>query len=231
MYQIMFYVGLACTFIFLVASVVLFVKNDVKKRIGDLTGTNARKAIKKLNEGANNSQKMTEATEDNKTDVHSKIKVIDKTTKKSVEKKAALSDKRVKEESTDSLVPDDEATDVLPTIDEATEMLYQDELTDVLTEDEATDVLTEDEATELLTEDEATDVLTDDEATDILTEDITEPLTMEEATELLYEEIKISEGSFDSILNGATNPEEDSSIPDIFEVEEDVTVVHTQEKI
>jgi len=48
MFQMMFYVGLVLALFFLVVSVILFVKNDVAKLMGDITGWNAKREIRKL---------------------------------------------------------------------------------------------------------------------------------------------------------------------------------------
>lgn len=264
MYQMMFYGGLAGTFIFLILSVVLFIKNDVRKRIGDLTGANARKAIKEINEKAQRQYLEKESGEETgkiviheeKTDneVEKTIKKASKKTKKPVIRKPAFRDE-------DTKVPesDDELTEVLPTLNN------QEAATDVLY-DEQTSVLAGDEAMELLTDEEGTELLNRDEATELLIEEVTETLASEEETELLYDEVNISSGGFNSILNGATNPDivsgddgektdlltaailagytdgdrsvqeeplatEMIPIPDVFEVEEDVTVVHTEDMI
>jgi Sec-independent protein translocase protein TatA len=48
MYEIMFYAGMACFVLGCIVSIILFVKNDIAKAIGDVTGHNARKAMKKM---------------------------------------------------------------------------------------------------------------------------------------------------------------------------------------
>lgn len=48
MYEMMFYGGLVSFAVGLIISIALFVKNDVGKMIGDLTGYNAKKAMKEL---------------------------------------------------------------------------------------------------------------------------------------------------------------------------------------
>lgn len=48
MYKIMFYVGLVGAIISLGFSVILFVRNNVAKLIGDMTGWNAQRAKKKF---------------------------------------------------------------------------------------------------------------------------------------------------------------------------------------
>ena len=47
MFQIMFYAGLVFTIVFLILTVFFFVKHDVAKQVGDVTGRNAKKAIRK----------------------------------------------------------------------------------------------------------------------------------------------------------------------------------------
>lgn len=48
MYKMIFVFGLMMTIIFLIISVVLFVRNDVPKLMGDITGRNAKKAVKRM---------------------------------------------------------------------------------------------------------------------------------------------------------------------------------------
>ncbi len=288
MYQIMFYVGLVCTFVFLIASVILFIKNDVRKKIGDLTGANARKEIKKLNEEMQSNQERMEALSDHNNKINFQITEDAPETEKPQKKKRFSAKKTVskQDEATDLLLQD-EKTDLLAE-DEVTSRLSADEATDVLNRDEAADVLSEERVTDVLVQDalshyeedatdvlmqestdilygedatdvlmqestdilygedatdvlmqESTDVLYGEDATDVLTDEatavLTETLVSNVETELLYEEIKISEGAFDSILNGATDPdavtEEASTQNNVFEIEEDVTVVHTDDSI
>lgn len=237
MYQIMFYVGLVCTFVFLIASVILFIKNDVRKKIGDLTGANARKEIKKLNEEIQSNQERMEALSDHNNKINFQITEDAPETEKPQKKKRFSAKKTVskQDEATDLLLQD-EKTDLLAE-DEVTSRLSADEATDVLMQ-ESTDILYGEDATDVLMQ-ESTDVLYGEDATDVLTDEatavLTETLVSNAETELLYEEIKISEGAFDSILNGATDPDavtEDASTQNnVFEIEEDVTVVHTDDSI
>ena len=288
MYQIMFYGGLVCTFVFLIASVILFIKNDVRKKIGDLTGANARKEIKKLNEEIQSNQERMEALSNHNNKINFQITEDAPETEKPQKKKRFSAKKTVskQDEATDLLLQD-EQTDLLAE-DEVTSRLSADEATDVLNRDEAADVLSEERVTDVLVQDalshyeedatdvlmqestdilygkdatdvlmqestdilygedatdvlmqESTDVLYGEDATDVLTDEatavLTETLVSNAETELLYEEIKISEGAFDSILNGATDPdavtEEASTQNNVFEIEEDVTVVHTDDSI
>lgn len=48
MFRIMFYVGFVGANIFLIISIVLFVRNNVAKLIGDVTGWNTKRAMKEL---------------------------------------------------------------------------------------------------------------------------------------------------------------------------------------
>ena len=237
MYQIMFIGGMAGTFIFFLLSVLLFIKNDVRKKIGDLTGANARKAIKESYEKSHKNQKGLEGEA-------LKITVRENENRKDSVKKTLKTQKKHKNEE---WALGDEATELLQNVhdmDEATELLQTN-----ASEDEATELLQTndigDEATELLQSDndpEATDVLYQyqDEETELLSQDetavllqnVTETLVGEESTEPLYEEVNISEGDMDSILNGAVNAgEEIVTMPDIFEVEEDLMVVHADATI
>lgn len=126
-----------------------------------------------------------------------------------------------------------------PKTEEVTELLVRDAI-----EDEVTMILTEDEKTELLKNDDATDVLMED-ATDVLSEDeVTDILINEEVTDVLFENINISSEDNGSILDGAVlsdlegiAPERkltrqtELPMPDIFVVEEDTTITHTDERI
>ena len=53
MYEMMFYGGLVSFAVGLIVTIALFVKNDVGKVIGDLTGYNAKKAMKELQKKKN----------------------------------------------------------------------------------------------------------------------------------------------------------------------------------
>ncbi|MGN0437205.1 MAG: hypothetical protein ACI4F4_01695 [Lachnospiraceae bacterium] len=248
MYQIMFIGGMAGTFIFFLLSVFLFVKNDVRKRIGDLTGANARKAIKESYEKSHKNQKVLEGES-------AEIMIREKPAQKDSVKKSLKVEKKHKteewalgDEATELLNDSrdlEEATELLQTEigDEATELLQTNDIGEEVTEllqtnigDDATELLRYDndpEATDVLYQyqDEETELLSQEE-TAVLLQNVTETLVGEESTEPLYEEVNISEGDMDSILNGAVNSgEEMVAMPDIFEVEEDVTVVHTDETI
>ena len=245
MYQVMYYVGLSGTVIFFLLSVILFFKKDIAKLLGDVTGWNARHAIKK----ENIQMKETAIEGGFQTDAPVKPKRPRKR-----KKQDRVTQLLVREENTEHLQADEETA--LLSEEEATTLLAENEITDVLSEEEATILLHTDEATELLHTEEATELLHTEEATELLhTEEATELLYTDEATELLqvqdeptdilYEDINISTEDGGSILDDAVESEnligdENSTVilsqkeqpmPDIFEVEEDTTVIHTEESI
>lgn len=201
MYQIIFYVGLSGAIIFFLLSVLLFVKNDVAKLIGDVSGWNAKKAIKRLNQ---------EGVED-------------------ISKKDAIrpDTSKILVRSEGSSVSTDEKTDIL---DQATDVLYE-EVTDVLNLVDDDLVLNQTDETDILRPEEETDILRQNGETDVLSLDgETDVLIRDEATDILYEEVNISFDEKDSILNATLDMgqmEKEKPMPDIFEVEEDITVVHS----
>ena len=245
MYQVMYYVGLSGTVIFFLLSVILFFKKDIAKLLGDVTGWNARHAIKK----ENIQMKETAIEGSFQTDAPVKPKRPRKR-----KKQDRVTQLLIREENTEHLQEDKETA--LLSEEEATTLLAENEITDVLSEEEATILLHTEEATELLHTEEATELLYTEEATELLhTEEATELLHTDEATELLqvqdeptdilYEDINISTEDGGSILDDAVESEnligdENSTVilsqkeqpmPDIFEVEEDTTVIHTEESI
>lgn len=201
MYQIIFYVGLSGAIIFFLLSVLLFVKNDVAKLIGDVSGWNVKKAIKRLNQ---------EGVED-------------------ISKKDAIrpDTSKILVRSEGSSVSTDEKTDIL---DQATDVLYE-EVTDVLNLVDDDLVLNQTDETDILRPEEETDILRQNGETDVLSLDgETDVLIRDEATDILYEEVNISFDEKDSILNATLDMgqmEKEKPMPDIFEVEEDITVVHS----
>ena len=236
MYQVMYYVGLSGTVIFFLLSVILFFKKDIAKLLGDVTGWNARHAIKK----ENIQMKETAIEGSFQTDAPVKPKRPRKR-----KKQDRVTQLLVREENTEHLQEDEETA--LLSEEEATTLLAENEITDVLSEEEATILLHTEEATELLHTEEATELLHTEEATELLyTEEATELLQVQdEPTDILYEDINISTEDGGSILDDAVEPEnligdENSTVilsqkeqpmPDIFEVEEDTTVIHTEESI
>ena len=218
MYQVMYYVGLSGTVIFFLLSVILFFKKDIAKLLGDVTGWNARHAIKKEN-------------------IQMKETAIEGSFQTDAPVKPKRPRKRKKQDRVTQLLVREENTEHLQE-DKETALLSEEEATTLLAENEITDVLSEEEATILLHTDEATELLHTDEATELLQ-------VQDEPTDILYEDINISTEDGGSILDDAVEPEnligdENSTVilsqkeqpmPDIFEVEEDTTVIHTEESI
>lgn len=218
MYQVMYYVGLSGTVIFFLLSVILFFKKDIAKLLGDVTGWNARHAIKKEN-------------------IQMKETAIEGSFQTDAPVKPKRPRKRKKQDRVTQLLVREENTEHLQE-DEETALLSEEEATTLLAENEITDVLSEEEATILLHTDEATELLYTEEATELLQ-------VQDEPTDILYEDINISTEDGGSILDDAVESEnligdENSTVilsqkeqpmPDIFEVEEDTTVIHTEESI
>lgn len=241
MFRIMFLAGLAFTILFLLLSIILFVKNDVAKLIGDITGWNARRAIKKINtRGAEEISKpqaiKTEVSKvlvhsvDTTNPIHKKLELkpkqsimaaIHEAQGKPVEEEmivlvgqevaGAEGEKMADDEITAILGEEDETT-VLPKEEGTAASGEENELTAVL-EEEVTTVLGEGEELTTVLGEEPTTVLSEgDELTAVLGEELTTVLGEgEEATRMLIGEEK--------------------PLPDIFEVEDQATVVHTEESI
>lgn len=287
MFKIMFFTGLAFTIVFLILSVILFVKNNVAKLIGDVTGWNAKRAIKKINERGTEEISKTQAIKsevskvlihsaDTTKPIHKKLELKPKQSimaaiheaqgksakevfkaeeemivlagkeitgtqqKKKITKQGILEGKTKMSEVAVS-VPDaesestgvfsDEAATVLDEADEATEILAE-EVTTVLDEgDEATALLAEEVTTVLGEEDEQTEVLTDNAAVNYREQESSTVVIADETNSILnmaegVVPILSEEEEFTMLLTGEEKP-----LPDIFEVEEQATVVHTDESI
>lgn len=257
MFRLMFLAGLAFTILFLLLSIILFVKNDVAKLIGDITGWNARRAIKKINTRGAEEISKTQAI---KTEV-SKVLVHSVDTTNPIHKKLELKPKqsimaaiheaqgkpveevfRAEEEmivlagqevagAEGEKMADDEITTILGEEDETTVLPKEEgtaasgeenELTAVL-EEEVTTVLGEGEELTAVLGEELTTVLSEgDELTAVLGKELTTVLSQEnELTTVLGEGEEATR-----MLIGEEKP-----LPDIFEVEDQATVVHTEESI
>ena len=101
MYEMMFYGGLVSFAVGLIVTIALFVRNDVGKVIGDLTGYNAKKAMKELQKKKEEKQQSGEPHEEQK-------KRADK------DKKEKRRLRRIRMEKTDVLPPRGEQTDAAP---------------------------------------------------------------------------------------------------------------------
>ena len=137
MYEILFYVGIILAGIFFVLAIVFFVKDHIAKIIGDLTGWNAKKEIKKMN------QKGVQAVAKKEMAIAQREEIIVKDVELSGEMIAA-----------ESMI-DEEETVLLS--EEETTLLAEEETT--LLDSEETILLTEEE-TELLVAEEETILLT-----------------------------------------------------------------------
>lgn len=242
--NIMLFGGIALAVVFAVIAVILFVKLDIPKVIGDLSGSTARKQIKEIREKGYESVQGSGASK--KDAIKSKgstgkieVRDIKRKTSRSEElekkgneryQKAVNELKKEQQSRADEF---ERETDILQEPDD-----YEKE-TDILSADEdydeATDVLTPEDDTEgatdvLAAEDDtegATDVLTAEDdtegATDVLTaaddEEATNVLTSdEEATNILLNEA----------VHG-TKPEVKDRAG--FKIVTDIIVVHTDESI
>lgn len=238
MFKVMFYGGFVLAVICLILSIVFFIRNDVAKLIGDVTGWNARKAIRKLNKKGAEDISKTEAI---KTEV-SKVLVHSASTTGALHIMSDASDKPAepkKRRKSRRGMPGDEKTDVLsekPIVDRPVREIFQPEedmivlagcettkegnsagsVYSALVDNEETGVLSGDEETDLLADNEKTSVLPGDEETDLLADG--------EKTSVL------SSGLEDAMKKIIAVPEE-KPLPAIFDVEEEATVVHTEESI
>lgn len=218
MYEIMFYGGTICAVFFFVMSLILFVKNNVWKLIGDVTGWNARKAMRRLDKkGAENLSK----TEAIKTEV-SKVLVRKATTTgmlqelpeegeqeetgKRVGKRRKFRKKT--EEHTQLLQQEAETTSSVFEVEEDMVVLAgglndrqsaeQEEYTTLLQQDTENE---EEVTTKLYGDDEPTEILQDD-----LQDEVTQPLTSgDEETALL-----VRDGDEETVLLVREDDEETS---------------------
>ena len=235
--NVMLFGGIALAVVFAVIAVILFVKLDIPKVIGDLSGSTARKQIKEIREKGYESLQGSGASKKDAIKSKgstSKIEVRDIKGKSASEEVSRKGNERYKkavdelnksrshhhirpeeadsEKATDILRPEEDyekETDVLRSEED-----YEKE-TDVLRADDEyereTDILTsEDEA------DAATDVLsTDSDATDVLSTD-------DDATDVLTMDTEASDSSETDIQG-----EEAEKFPLLV----DAVVVHTDESI
>ena len=255
--NIMLFGGIALAVVFAVVAVILFVKLDIPKVIGDLSGSTARKQIREIREKGYESVQGSGASKKDaikSKDSTGKIEVRDIKRKTSrseeLEKKGneryQKAVNELKKEQQSRMDEFERETDILTEPDD-----YEKE-TDILSADvdydEATDVLTPeddaDEATDVLTmEDDtegATDVLTMEDdmegATDVLTmeddaEGATDILTAaddEEATNVLTSDEEATNVLLNEAVHG-TKPEVKDRAG--FKIVTDIVVVHTDESI
>ena len=196
MYEIMFYAGTVLACLFLIISIILFIKNGVWKLIGDVTGLNARRAIKKLDKKGAEDTSKTEAIhqEVSKVLVHratttGSLQAVTESIEKDKVQRSGRKKARkrhTKEEKTTLLQNTQEqanSNDIFEVEDEMI-ILAGDQKDSVAKENEAegeyttlltpvgsanvTDENTDEITTRLYAEDVATDVLSEDDVTDVL---------------------------------------------------------------
>ncbi len=203
--NIMLFGGIALAVVFAVVAVILFVKLDIPKVIGDLSGSTARKQIREIREKGYESVQGSGASKKDaikSKDSTGKIEVRDIKRKTSrseeLEKKGneryQKAVNELKKEQKSRMDEFERETDILQGPDD-----YEKE-TDILTEpddyERETDILSADvdydEATDVLTPeddaDEATDVLTMEDDTEGATDVLTMEDDMEGATDVLMME-------------------------------------------
>ena len=203
--NIMLFGGIALAVVFAVVAVILFVKLDIPKVIGDLSGSTARKQIREIREKGYESVQGSGASKKDaikSKDSTGKIEVRDIKRKTSrseeLEKKGneryQKAVNELKKEQQSRMDEFERETDILQGPDD-----YEKE-TDILTEpddyERETDILSADvdydEATDVLTPeddaDEATDVLTMEDDTEGATDVLTMEDDMEGATDVLMME-------------------------------------------
>jgi hypothetical protein len=225
LYLILSYGGLALAVIFAIVAVIIFFKLDIRRAIGDMTGSTARKQIAEIREkgyesvqGAGASKK--DAIKDK--DSTGRISVRDAQGTIAVPEKTVAVQEEPDYESATNVLSEDDATDIL---EENSYESDAESATDILTDEDgyesATDVLSTEEDYE-----GATDVLSTEEdyegATDVLsTEDAYEGATDVLSTEEDYE------GATDVLAAGSTEYASGAGIRKLY----DIVVVHTDESI
>lgn len=221
MFRIMFLVGLVFAILFLLLSIILFIKNDVAKLIGDVTGWNARRAIKKINARGAEEVSKTQAikkevsnvlvhNEDTPDSAHEKLDLKPRQSiMAAIQEAQGKSMKEVSKIEKEMIILAEPAT-----ISREEQGVADEEFTTVLGgEDGLTTVLGEEVTTLLSADDEVTTVL-GGEMTTVLREG-------DEGTTVLRQEAEAA---------GIPVTVEEA-LPDIFEVEDEATVVHTSESI
>ena len=210
MYQWMFYIGLTLALVFLVISIILFFRNNVAKLIGDVTGWNAKRAIKKIYEkdAEGQSEQLAFASKGfsqktGKVERSDKIKkpsgqrniskgpqvevVPNQSILEAIQESSNYSAENVFQVEDEMMVlATDSGVEDLQDGDAVTTLLVDHNVTNPLTGDE-TSVLGEEE-TSLLIGDEETTLLTSEETTLLTGDEETTLLTSEETTLLAGDE-------------------------------------------
>ncbi|MBP3326931.1 MAG: hypothetical protein J6L77_10995 [Coprococcus sp.] len=248
-YNAMLYGGLALAVIFAIIAVILFVKLNIPKVIGDLTGSTAKKQIQEIREKGYESVQGAGVSKKDAIKSASDTGRISARDIKSSTQKTAEAGRAKYEQAISALEKEKAAEDYLKAIHEdATDVLsngYEEDATDILSDgydEDSTDILSDgydEDSTDILSndyEDESTDILTaeDSDATDVLTsydeDEATDILTAEEdgATDVLTAGEGMNTDMFDS---GYHTPEVKSVKQTSVKKIMDVVVVHTEESI
>ena len=195
MYEIMYYAGMVLAVVFLVATIILFIRNKVWKLIGDVTGWNAKRAIRHLQRKGAEDTSKTEAIrpETSKVLVHKTtttgtlqavpeseesehLQQVGKTRKKKqhnfrLHKEERTSLLQKEKTDTDSIFEVEEDVTVLAGAENPNQMPEAeatDTYTTVLSSREAGEATEEEEVTTKLYCEEDTAELSQDEQTDVL---------------------------------------------------------------
>lgn len=192
MYEIMYYAGMVLAVAFLIATIILFIRNKVWKLIGDVTGWNAKRAIRHLQRKGAEDTSKTEAIrpETSKVLVHKTtttgtlqavpesehLQQVGKTRKKKqhnfrLHKEERTSLLQKEKTDTDSIFEVEEDVTVLAGAENPNRMPEAeaiDTYTTVLSSREAGEATEEEEVTTKLYCEEETEELSQDEQTDVL---------------------------------------------------------------
>lgn len=192
MYEIMYYAGMVLAAAFLIATIILFIRNKVWKLIGDVTGWNAKRAIRHLQRKGAEDTSKTEAIrpETSKVLVHKTtttgtlqavpesehLQQVGKTRKKKqhnfrLHKEERTSLLQKEKTDTDSIFEVEEDVTVLAGAENPNRMPEAeaiDTYTTVLSSREAGEATEEEEVTTKLYCEEETEELSQDEQTDVL---------------------------------------------------------------
>ena len=217
MYEIMYYAGMVLAVVFLIATIILFIRNKVWKLIGDVTGWNAKRAIRHLQRKGAEDTSKTEAIrpETSKVLVHKTtttgtlqavpesehLQQVGKTRKKKqhnfrLHKEERTSLLQKEKTDTDSIFEVEEDVTVLAGAENPNRMPEAeaiDTYTTVLSSREAGEATEEEEITTKLYCEEDTAELSQDEQTDVLQSGADEETTLlsyegDEQTTLLTRE-------------------------------------------
>lgn len=202
MYEIMYYAGMVLAVAFLIATIILFIRNKVWKLIGDVTGWNAKRAIRHLQRKGAEDTSKTEAIrpETSKVLVHKTtttgtlqavpesehLQQVGKTRKKKqhnfrLHKEERTSLLQKEKTDTDSIFEVEEDVTVLAGAENPNRMPEAeaiDTYTTVLSSREAGEATEEEEITTKLYCEEETEELSQDEQTTLLTREEDEETTL-----------------------------------------------------